>query len=190
MSTLSAPDPALTTRLLEIVSFSDDMSEISSFPEPTPIDNFPPTETLTTETVSVPEPAETIRLVPTETDPKSTSVRGSRPEVVLVLPITMVLLRRPAVIYRALLTWTLAMVMVLLPEVALMIRLPARSSAVPDGSPTCRVLSPPLSARLMVLTVELAVNGPAPPLISVAPLSVLATCRPLAVCVMAMLLAD
>ncbi len=100
-----------------MVASSDDINDTSSSPEPTPIESLPPTHALTTETVSLPERAETMRLVSTETVPRSASVSGSWPEVVLVPPITMVLLPLPAVIDRPLPIWTLAMVIVLLPEV-------------------------------------------------------------------------
>ncbi len=62
-----------------------------------------------------------------------------------------------------------------------MVNLPEISKASPDGSPIWSELLPPFNWMLMLLT-EAALKGPAPPLISVAPPSVLDTWTPEAVC--------
>ena len=137
---MSAPDPVLIERLFDNVAPTFVRNATSSPPDPVCTDVLPLTDTLSKATLLLPAPSETERLVPTETAPKLTSVSGLSPSVAFVLPITMLLLPLPAVMLRFLLICTLAIEIVLLPELPLIVRLPVRSIADPEGSPIWTVL--------------------------------------------------
>ena len=139
---MSAPDPVLIERLFDKVAPTFVTKATSSPPDPVRTDVLPLTDTLSKATLLLPEPSETERLVPTETAPRLTSVSGLSPAVAFVLPITMSLLPLPAEMLRFLLIVTLAIEIVLLPELPLIVRLPVRLRAVPEGSPIWIELAP------------------------------------------------